>query len=354
MKNIALKLSEFLLVSLLLLSCSKTETGTSPVALKDAIVSSSQNLNNTMIEISGSKVFNLLSVTDNSMEMMKAGTIYTTNIPLDLIKGTYDYKALKTDASKKYALIKFFTKTADPSKMIVNLPLAKIKDPKHLREYQKADSALTNNFTISVSNYYNNYNSYRDFDYVNVADVTIDKVKEGSLTIASLKSPTLGTKYASQFAFSNGNTAKYLYTSGDSIVSSFTIVKGTNVLYEEKMLSIKKDTAKYGREHQYILTIGDVKIVRKSGSAAAIYVNGTLQPKAVVKVIEDEEKEGEEHSICEKRDLQITFEDGTTSTISALIGKSITDIATLYKSLHQVYFSAYIVDWIGYDIFYKR
>ncbi len=354
MKNIAIKLSGFLFVSLLAVGCSKTETGTSPVVLKDAIVSSSQNLNNTMIEISGSQVFKLLSVTDNSMEMMKAGTIYTTNIPLDLVKGTYDYKALKTDASKKYALIKFFTKTADPSKMIVNLPLAKIKDPKHLREYLKADSALTNNFTISVSDYHNNYNSYRDFDYVNTADITIDKVKEGSLNIMSNKSPTLGTKYASQFAFSNGTTAKYQYTSGDTIVSSFTIVKGTSVLYQEKSLTIKNDTAKFGREHQYILTIGNVKIVRKSKSAVEIFVNGIVQPKATVKVLDDQEKEYEEHSICKKRDLQITFEDGTVSTVSELIGKSITDITTLFTSLHDVYFAAYIVDWISYDTYYKR
>jgi hypothetical protein len=137
-------------------------------------------------------------------------------------------------------------------------------------------------------------------------------------------------------------------------VSSFSISKASGTLYEEKVLTIKKDTAKFGREHQYILTIGNVKIVRKSGSAVQIYVDGTLQPKATVTVVDNETEEDAEHSICKKRDVLITFEDGTTSTISALIGKSIDNITTLFTSLHNVYFAAYVVDWIGYDIYYKR
>ena len=81
-----------------------------------------------------------------------------------------------------------------------------------------------------------------------------------------------------------------------------------------------------------------------------------LQPKATVTVVDkDGDKESEsEHSICNKRDLQITFEDGTTSTISALIGSTISDLSTLFTSLHQVYFAAYVVDWLGYDVYYKR
>jgi hypothetical protein len=356
MKNNVFKLSGFILMILTAWSCSKTETATTPTALKDALTSSAQNLNTAMTDIASSQAFQLLSVSSSGMTTMKSGTVYSANIPLDVVKGVYDYKALKTNESKNYALIKFFTKTADPGKMVVNMPLAKMKNPNLLRAYLKSDSTLTNNFSITVTDYHNNYNSYRDYDYVNVADISIDKANAGSLNIKSLVSPTTGTQYASQFVFSNGYTAQYLYTSGDTINSSFTLLQASSVLYKEELLTIKNDTARFGHEKQYSLTIGDVKLVSKSDHTTLVYVKNILQPKATVTVVDkDGDKESEsEHSICNKRDLQITFEDGTTSTISALIGSTISDLSTLFTSLHQVYFAAYVVDWLGYDIYYKR
>ena len=77
-----------------------------------------------------------------------------------------------------------------------------------------------------------------------------------------------------------------------------------------------------------------------------------LQTEAVVEIIDREEDE--EASVCRKRDIQITFDDGSTTTLSALIGESVEDIKTLFESLHEVYFAAYIVDWIAYDIYYQR
>jgi len=96
-----------------------------------------------------------------------------------------------------------------------------------------------------------------------------------------------------------------------------------------------------------------VQIVRKSFTAAPeVYVSGVLQSNAVVAIIDSETDT--EASVCRKRDIQITFEDGTTITVSALIGDSIGDIKTLFESLHSVYFAAYVVDWIAYDIYYQR
>lgn len=358
MKNVAIKLSGLFFVSLLVLSCSKTETGSSQIPLKDALTSSTQNLNSAITDISASQAFQLLSV--NSGTTLKSGTMMTTTtgygalIPLSLVKGVYDYKALKTEESNHYPLIRFFMKSASANNMVVNMPLSKLKNPHDIREYHKADSTLTNNFSISVSDYHNNYNNYHDYDYVNVADISIDNVNAGGLNIKSIVSPNHNTQYASQFDFTNGYTAKYLYSSGDTTVSSFTILKAGGIIYQEKLLTIKKDTAKFGREHQYILTIGNVKIVRKYGSPAEVYVNGVLDSKAVVTIIDNDENEESEHSITNKRDIQITFADGTASTVSALIGNSIADISTLFTSLHQVYFAAYVVDWIAYDIYYKR
>src|SRR5665647_3497696 len=122
MKNVAFKLSGFFLLSLLVLSCSKTETGSSQIPLKDALTSSTQNLNSAITDISASQAFQLLSI--NSAVILKSGTMMTATtgynafIPLSLVKGVYDYKPLKTEASKDYPLIRFFTKSVSTSNMV--------------------------------------------------------------------------------------------------------------------------------------------------------------------------------------------------------------------------------------------
>jgi hypothetical protein len=250
-------------------------------------------------------------------------------------------------------LLRYFTKSADNSKMIVRMPLKKVEHPWLLRQYVPADTLLPNNFEISVSAYHNNYNNYHDFDYLLASEISIDKVKAGKLNIKWLVVPKVGTDYASQYAFEGGYTADYKYLSGDTIVSSFGISGSGKLLYEEKRLTMKNDTMRFGREHQYILTIGDVKIVRKSGTKTiAIYVKGVLQTKAIVEIIDKDDDF--EPSICKKRDIRITFDDGTVATVSELIGKSVDNIKTLFDSLHEVYFAAYVVDWIAYDIYYQR
>ena len=212
---------------------------------------------------------------------------------------------------------------------------------------------LTNNFSISVSDYHNNYNSYWDYDYLLSSEISIDNVVAGNLNIKTIISPASGIHYASQYAFTGSYNANYKYESGDTTISSFTIKDGSGVLYEEKLLTVKNDTARFGREHQYILTIGNVQIIRKSGTKAVqIAVNGVVQPGAVVAIVDKESDP--EASVCKKRDIQITFEDGTTATVSALIGESVENIKTLFNSLHKVFFAAYVVDWIAYDIYYQR
>lgn len=352
MKNVAFKLSGFVLLGLLVLSCTKTETenGLSPAALKNALTVGTQNLNNAMTDIAATQAFQVLSI-ENSTDL-KSATTYNANIQLELIKGIYDYKALKTSESRSYPLIRFFTKSSDASKMVVNMPLAKLKKPRDLRFYQPADTALTNNFSISVTDYYNNYNSYRDFEYINAAEITIDNVLAGNLNIKSNKSPTLGTQYASQFIFSNGYTAKYQYASGDTTRSSFTLLQGDAVLYMEELQTVKNDSAKFGKEKQYTLTIGDVKIVKKANNSFHVYLKNVLQAKTVVAMVD--KVFTDEPSICHKREVKITLEDGTETTVSELISSSVDNLSTLFTSLHQVYFAAYVVDWIGYDIYYQR
>lgn len=341
-----------LLLSLLLWSCERNNSNLDTITLQQSINESAANLNDAMELIASSKAFNLLTVSESDAKSASGDSIYRVYIGLDQIKGLYDYQPVTT-FERGISLIKFFTRTADNSNMVVKMPLKKVERPGSLRHYEEADSALTNNFSISVSDYHNNYNSYRDYDYILASTISIDNEVAGALNIESIVSPLAGTDYKSEYSFTDGYSARYKYLSGDTTVSGFGIFKDDVLLYDEMRQTIRNDTAKFGREHLYTLSIGDVQVVRKSGIIApAIYVGGVLQTNAVVEIIDRETDP--EASLCKKRDVRITFDDGTVTTLSALIGGSVENIKVLFESLHNVYFAAYIVDWIAYDIYYQR
>lgn len=340
-------------LSAMLWSCAKNDNNTNNLSLKQSFNQGTANLNKAMDGISSSKAFGILTVNEGTSKSVSTESAYKVYITLDTIKGEYNYHPGIRKDRWGFSLLRYFTKSANNSKMIVNMPLKKVEHPGSLRDFRPSDSLLTNNFSIAVSAYHNNYNSYRDFDYLLASEISVDKVKAGDLNIDYVVSPTLGIVYASRFAFDGGYTADYKYDSGDTTASSFAISGSNKVLYEEKRLTIKTDTGRFGREHQYILTIGDVKIIRKSSTKTIqIFLNDVLQPNAKVEIVD--KVPDAEGSVCKHREVQITFEDGTVTTVSALIGKSVENIKTLFDSLHEVYFAAFVVDWIAYDIYYQR
>jgi hypothetical protein len=342
------------LLAAVLSGCTKNDGILNQASLKQAIDQSAMKLNTAMDAISTTQAYSILTVSDGMMKSASVtDSVYKVYIPLDQIKGVYEYNKVTKFNNWGMSLIHFFTKTADNSQMIVRMPLKKVTKPGSLRRFSASDSSLTNNFSIAVSDYHNNYNSYWDYDYILSSEISINDTVAGKLNIKSIVTPVHNINYASQYAFTRSYTANYKYESGDTTVSGFNIMGDGKVLYEEKLLTVKNDTARFGREHQYILTIGNVQIIRKSGSKAVqIAVDGVIQSNAVVAIVDKEADS--EASVCKKRDIQITFEDGTVTTVSALIGSSVENIKTLYTSLHQVYFAAYIVDWIAYDIYYQR
>jgi hypothetical protein len=347
------KLSIYLLlITAFIAGCTKNEERT-PVSLSQAISESALRLNTAMGSITSQPAYSILTMSNTATA--KSATTesgYRVYITLDTIKGVYEYNKPSLLNNWGLSLIHFFKKTAENNQMIVRMPLKKVTRPFDLRHYSISDTALTNNFEIAVSDYHNNYNSYWDYDYKLNSKISIDDKVAGNLNIDATVSPAAGKDYKSQYSFVDGYLAEYHYTSGDTTVSEFNIKQDADVLYGEKLLVIKNDTAKF-REHQYILTIGNVQIVRKPLShEVQILVDGIVQPNAKIEIVDKESDP--EASVCKKRDVQITFEDGTVKTVSQLIGDSVEDIKTLYLSLHQVYFAAYIVDWIAYDIYYQR
>jgi len=336
-----------------LISCERNNTSVDTPALKQSISQNAAELNSAIENISSTNAFKVFTVNESYAKSAEGDSAYKVYIGLDQIKGVYEYSPVTNTNRWGSPLIRFFSKTSDNNNMIVNLPLKKVEHPMLLRNIEVSDTSFVNNFKISVSAYHNNYNNFRDYDYLLSSEISIDNISAGNLNIVSAVSPEKGTNYKSEYHFSDGYKAVYSYLSGDTTFSGFGILKDDNVLYEENRQTVRNDTARFGRERLYTLTIGDVKIVRKSGVVApAIYVGGVLQTSAVVEIIDN--VADPEASVCNKRDIKITFDDGTTTTISTLIGESVENIRVLFDSLHNVYFAAYIVDWIAYDIYYDR
>lgn len=104
-------------------------------------------------------------------------------------------------------------------------------------------------------------------------------------------------------------------------------------------------------ERQYILTIGNVDIIRSTGvDSIQVYLNGVLQKNAGAKIIDNTNDPG---SICHSRDIQLIFDDGTTTNLSTLIKPALTTLKTLVNSLHSMFFAQNIVDYIAISIYFN-
>lgn len=349
MKNMSRNLFAAAMAFILITGCTKNDARKE--SLREAMNAGAMELNSAVGSISSAPAFGILTLKDE-FTTKSASADYKVNITLDTIKGIYDYVRPSSYNLWGMSIMNFFTRTGESEQMIVNMPMKKVLRPWLLRNIIKADTSLENNLTIKASEYHNNYNSFHDYNYLLESEISIDDEFAGNLNIDALVSPVTGRDYNASFKFPAGYTAGYSYESGDTAISSFTIKDDNKILYGEQLIINSNDTS-FIREHQYVLTIGDVQIRRKSGSHEIdVFVNGEAQPDAIVEIID--RKQDTEASVCKERDIRITFEDGTSTTISDLIGDSVEDIRSIYSSLHQVYFAASVVDWIAYDIYYHR
>ena len=99
-----------------------------------------------------------------------------------------------------------------------------------------------------------------------------------------------------------------------------------------------------------ILIIGDVEIKKSTGiDSIQVFLNGVLQQNAAKIITDDSDTAG---SVCHKRDILLTFDDGTTSKLSDLIDPVREQLKTLRESLHSMYFAKHIVDYIALSIYF--
>jgi hypothetical protein len=357
-----------ILLSFVTWSCTSSDD-LSQGSLKTSINKNVQELTTAMNAISSSSSFKVL--TNSGIEAgpsnVKSSSDVTVtpidSIMLSDITGVYDYNRSHSTYKKwQLSMLNFFTKSADnATQMIVKLPEEKVLKPRTLLLFSPADTLLTNNYVFTLNDYVYKFNRYL-WDYKMASIINIKGVDAGALKIQSGFNKDDGYHFASEFAFPSGAVAKCDYANGDTAaVATYSISDGTKTLYEEKYTSIKNKLLKKHRENSYSLTVGDIQIVRNLGKnsldSAKVFVAGVLQVNSKVEVVDVATVISDTIEVCitnQKRELKITFDDGTSSTMTQLLGSTMLDIRKLFISLRQTYFATSVVDWIAWDIYRSK
>jgi hypothetical protein len=335
-------------MGLILAGCSKTENN---LPLKQSLDRSISKINYAASAISVSKGYQLITVTG---DLAKSESGYADSINLDLVAGIYDY-APDTLFFPRMSFIPYrlFRKTGTSDKMIVNMPQKVIFHPKYLFGFYHAhDSAYNhNNFTITANDYHSYYTWADRFDYKLAAGFTLNNENLGSLDIASKANKFTDRSYSSKFTFAEGYNIDIEFASGDTTTTSFALSDSKGVLLKETNIFTGSEFHRKG-EHKYVLSIGNIDVVKSTGiDSIQVYLDGVLQKTAAAKIIDSTASTG---SICHHRDLQLTFDDGTTANLSDLIKPGLTTLRSLVDSMNSMYFAKNIVDFIAYNIYYHQ
>lgn len=276
-------------------------------------------------------------------------------ILLSDIAGVYEYSWKRV---KKGGILRFFERTADNDNLIVRLPVEKIKNYHYLFIYAPKDSTLKNNFEAVVSDYYQSRHYLRGLEYRIATALKVDSNSVGNVATSKTRNKVNGYNYLSTYTLANGYTVMNKENSGDTAVSVYSISKEDKVLFEENITSYKVAGQFKHREKVYALTIGDVKIIRNAGpnslDSAKVYLGGVLQTSAKVEVVVYEPDSTNLGVAQQKRDIKITFDDGTSTTIRELKAGTIEDMALIFKAVRQAGFATEIVDRIAANIYWQK
>jgi hypothetical protein len=316
--------------------------------LKESLYNYTEEINSAVRTISETKGFELVSVTGDEGKSLEGCPVVDT-IRLKLVAGIYDYQPDPFRHHNYFFPVSFFKKTGESEHMIVNMPQRMMFRPKYLYNYCTCDTTKTNNFTIDASDYHVYSGGWNNFDYKLIAGFKYDSKDIGGCEINSTSNRENGNSYSSKYIFTEGLNITVDCVSGDTSESSFSLKDEDEILLREKTVFVRSGYKTV--ERQYIITIGNVDIKRSTAiDSIEVYLDGVLQKKAAARIIDEAD---EENSICRKRDLQITFDDGTTTKLSTLIGPAKETLRTLVSSLRDMYFAKHIVDYIALSVYFN-
>lgn len=326
--------------------CSKVDQS---LSLKESIEESAARINTAFDKIAATEGYRMLSVTgDGAKSDFDEG--FRDSIGLDLIAGIYDYKPGTGQPRNFYFPVRLFQKTGTSKELIVNLPEKLVFHPRYLHFFNRADSALKNNFKIVSTDYHFYYNWWNNSDYKLDADFLLDSKEIGNLSMfSSWKSGAEGS-HSRNFTFPEGYTVIRSGETGDTSKLVFALAQNKDTLLRETLMFYGEGFSR--KEKLYILSIGNVDIMRGTAfDSIQVYLDGVLQKTAGAKIIDDQDYNA---SICHKRDIQLTFDDGTVAKLSELISPARETMRSLSKVLEEMYFSKQIIDYIAFSIYYNN
>lgn len=339
-KNIILII---LIVGLTGWQCSRMDSQSD---LKQSLQDNVDKINTGIDKISATNGYKLLTLSGN---LSKSEESYNDSITLSMVSGIYDFQPDKDPGHNLFFPYKLFKRTGDSEHMIVNLPEKLIFHPRYLHVLNQTDTTLTNNFTIDASDYHLYYNWWNSFDYLMSAGFTLDSAGIGSMTVSYGSSSFKDRNYSSSFSFPDDYSISAEWQTGDTSSSSFDFEKGNDLLLKEVSVFVRTGYRQF--EKQYTLSIGNIDVVKSTAiDSIQVFLDGVLQNQAAVKITDSSDTTG---SICNKRDILLTFNDGTTAKLSELISPAMDSLRSLINSLHDMYFAQNIVNYIAGSIYYN-
>lgn len=349
-----------IVIGLICSQCSLFDKADQPVSLKESLEANAVRINSALDEISATSAFQLITAGDLTEKSETAS--YEDSIKLDLIAGIYEYQPDTMHVCRYNHGYKLFKKTGDSDSLIVKLPRKMVFHPAHLHHYDKVYEVPENNFTIAASDYHYYYTLWNGYDYkLNAAlmDTTADV---GTLSILALGELFGNQSCSAEFTFPEGFNITSGYETGDTSTMEFALRDETELLLGETIVFIKADyendddeeCEKVDYEWQYTLSIGNIDIKRSTGiDSIQVFLDGVLQ-KHAAEIIDNEAGENANHSVCNHRDILLTFDDGTTAKLSELIGPALAQMRELVDSLRSMRFAQRIVDYIAFNIYYSK
>lgn len=328
---------------LLMWQCSKVDQ---ELSLKESLAKSAAKINNAVSEISATKGYELMSVTGDEI---KSEEEYNDSISLDLIAGIYEFQPTPFYYGHFNKSMWFYKKTGESDNLIVRLPHRLVFHPKYLHLVNAFDTEPVNNFEINASEYHYYYSLWNKYDYRLMAGFLLDGEDIGTFEVTDSGESLAERSYSSKFAFTDNYSVEVSRRTGDTVITSFGLYEGDESLLKESVFRIRKDNKFV--ERKYVLSVGNVDIVRSTGiDSIQVFLDGVLQKTAAVKIVDEDADENT--SVCRKRDILLTFDDGTTQRLSELIEPARTKLRTLLGSMHSMYFAKHVVDYIALSIYY--
>ena len=354
MKRKVVLISVAIVFSVLMWQCSKDGNSVNPVNnlnLKESLNSGVEKVNQAISAIQQTQGYQVLMISGNNTKSTADSINFQDSITFNDVKGVYEFQPMQMGYDFGHRAYRLFQKTGDSTLFVVKLPQELAFHPYRLRAIDLTDTTLTNNFVITASDYHYYFTNGFLYDYKLMAGIEIDSANIGGLDIQSSRYSASDYNYSSKYTFSNGYSITAGLTSGDTVNSSFSLSNDTTTLLKESVDYVPTSNS-WHRERNYTLTIGNVEIRKYSETdSIQVYLNGVLQNNASIQFIDSADSTGE-NSICHhNRDIQITFDDGTTTTFSALIGPSLDALSGLANSMHNIYFASNLVDYIAWDIY---